>query len=143
MKHIYTPSSSFTRSKLLGYIPSLRATCFSVAYIDVNKIHTQTEKVGEKWDHSNCNSLWNLSRSSEVDKMGFFTATLFPSNIASYTTLSAPTHRKCIQHIATININIIINQSSILKIKLIFDENKAGNQNGTWKWVLVGSYLEQ
>lgn len=43
-----------------------------------------------KVNQTNCNCLWNLSISSEVDKMGFFTATFLPSRIASYTTLSAP-----------------------------------------------------
>lgn len=34
--------------------------------------------------------MWNLSRSSEVDRIGFLAATLLPSSTASYTTLSAP-----------------------------------------------------
>lgn len=40
--------------------------------------------------HNNWSSLWNLSMSSEVDKMGFFTATFLPNKVASYTTLSVP-----------------------------------------------------
>lgn len=48
-------------------------------------------QAGEKEiDQSNCNSLWNLSRSLEVDRTGFFAATFLPSSTASYTTLSAP-----------------------------------------------------
>ncbi|CAA7028803.1 unnamed protein product [Microthlaspi erraticum] len=45
-------------------------------------------------DHKSCKCLWNLPRPSEVDKIGFFAATLRPSRIASYTTLSDPEERK-------------------------------------------------
>lgn len=58
----------------------------------------------EKFDQSNCNCLWNLSMSSEVDKMGFFTANFLPSRIASHTTLSAPANQ--IQHKASNHINL-------------------------------------
>uniref|UniRef100_A0A1J3JPN2 Uncharacterized protein n=1 Tax=Noccaea caerulescens TaxID=107243 RepID=A0A1J3JPN2_NOCCA len=40
--------------------------------------------------HKSCKCLWNLSRSSEVDKIGFFPATLRRSRTASHTTLSDP-----------------------------------------------------
>ena len=52
-------------------------------------INSQRERERER-DHNNWSSLWNLSMSSEVDKMGFFTATFLPNKVASYTTLSAP-----------------------------------------------------
>ena len=61
-----------------------------IPYQTLNHIQTRIKKKrtlevieSVETNHSCCNSLWNLSRSSDVKRTGFFNATFVPSSLTS------------------------------------------------------------